>query len=196
MSEELPDDVVLVCEYDLDVLVDCIDEAAFFRRSAGTDELWLRNEFYVKRQVSAPTADDPAAAALRLLERSIRGTWGAQHPTRCLRPGLVTEAALMEIVATITAGYERNAEAAALVPGRLVEVARELGLCPEPTGTGKTHWQARCPGTGHPLYIEAAAESFGCGWCRRKGGEAELRAFVAERNRRDNARPGRGATPV
>jgi hypothetical protein len=187
MSEELPDDVVLVCEYDLNVLVDCIDEAAFFRRSDGTDELWLRNELYVKRQVSAPTADDPAAAALRLLERSIRGTWGAQYPTRCLRPGLVTEAALMEIVATITARYESNAEAAALVPSRLVEVARELGLCPEPTGTGKTHWQANCPGTNHPLYIEAAAESFGCGYCRRKGGEAELRAFVAER-----ARPRRG----
>jgi hypothetical protein len=60
-------------------------------------------------------------------------------------------------------------------------VARELGLGPEPTGTGPVHWQARCPGTNHPLYIQAATGMFGCGWCKRKGGEAELREFVAER---------------
>lgn len=184
MRGELSDDDVLVCEYVLDVGVDCFDEAAYFRRSGGTDELWFRNDLHMERPVFAPTAGEPSAAARRLLEQSIRGSWGAQYPSRFLRAGLVAEADLKAIVATITGEYESRAAQARSIASRLVEVARELGLGPEPTGTGGTHWQARCPGTNHPLYIQAAAESFGCGWCKQKGGEAELRKFVAERKRK------------
>ena len=187
MREALPADVVLACEYELEVLIASFEEEAHFRRSGGIDELWLRNRYYVDRAASAPTDGDEAPAARRLLEQSIRGSWGSQYPSRFRRAGLVAEADLDEIVARIRGEHERYAAKAESVPSRLVDVARELALGPEPTGTGGTHWQARCPGTNHPLYIEAAAESFGCGWCKRKGAEAELRAFVAER-----ARPRRG----
>ena len=63
----------------------------------------------------------------------------------------------------------------------IILVARELELNPQPTGTGPDYWQATCPMTNHPLYINAAENEFGCGWCKRKGGIKELRAFVKER---------------
>ena len=84
----------------------------------------------------------------------------------------------------IRADLERHdAEARGRETG-IVRVARELGLAPERTGTGPVHWQARRPGTNHPLNIQAATGTFGCGWCKRMGGEAELRAVAAERRSR------------
>lgn len=62
-------------------------------------------------------------------------------------------------------------------------VARKLGLFPQPTGTGPDLWQARCPGAGHPLYVNAEVNEFGCGWCRCKGGVKDLRVFVNERKK-------------
>lgn len=63
----------------------------------------------------------------------------------------------------------------------IIHVARELGLNPEPTGIGPVQWYARCPGSrGHSVMITTSNDEFGCGYCRVKGGVAELRAFVAE----------------
>lgn len=63
----------------------------------------------------------------------------------------------------------------------IIHVARELGLNPEPAGTGPIQWHAKCPGKGHTLMIATSNDDFGCGYCRVNGGVDELRAFVAER---------------
>ena len=63
----------------------------------------------------------------------------------------------------------------------IVHVARELGLNPEPAGIGPVQWWARCPGKNHQLMITTSSNTFGCGYCQRKGGPAELRSFVADR---------------
>lgn len=183
----LPPGSVLVCAYLLWVGIDHIDEEAWFVRSAGVDTLWLRNEYQQNRPLSAPSADAPEVAARRLFEEAIRGSWGFQCPTQLVRPGLLSEEDLKEILASIHADLERRAEEARSRESDIVRAARELGLGPEPTGTGPVHWQACCPGTSHPLFIQAETGSFGCGWCKRKGGEAELRAFVAERRAKAKA---------
>ncbi len=180
----IPADAVFVCEYEQDVVLDSFEESAYFRRTGGTDELWITSYYQTKLAVSAPTADELLVAARRLLDRYIRGSWGFQGPKGMLTPGLMSADDLNALLSEIQADHDRNVVAAKSIESRLVEVARELGLCPEPTGTGGTHWQARCPGTNHPLYIEASVETFGCGWCKRKGGEAELREFVRERRER------------
>lgn len=179
----VPPDALLVCVYVLDVGLADIDEEAWLARAEGTDELWVRSVYRTQKAVSSPSAGDPAAAARRLLEASIRGGWAFEYPKTLLQPGLVSKEELDRILATIRADHERRDAEARARESRIVEVARELRLGPEPTGTGPAHWQARCPGTNHPLYIQSETETFGCGWCKRKGGEAELRAFVAERRR-------------
>lgn len=177
----VPSDAVLVCAYLLWVGIDHIDEEAWFLRSSGVDTLWRWNQHQHSRPFSAPSAAAPDVAARRLFEMTIRGAWAFQCPTHVVRPGLLSEEDVKQILASIHADLERHAEEARSSEGDIVRVARELGLGPEPTGTGPVHWRARCPGTNHPLYIQAATGTFGCGWCRRKGGEAELRKFVAER---------------
>jgi hypothetical protein len=183
-ASTIPADAVFVCAYEQDVFLTTFEESAYIRRASGTDELWITSQYQTKLAVSDPTADDLPVAARRLLDQYYRSLWAIQGPKKILTPGLLCAEDLNALLTTIQADHDRNVAAAKSIDSRLVEVARELGLCPEPTGTGGTHWQARCPGTNHPLYIEAAVESFGCGWCRRKGGEAELRDFVRERRER------------
>ena len=63
----------------------------------------------------------------------------------------------------------------------IINVARELGLQPEPAGTGPVQWYANCPGRrGHRLMITTSDDQFGCGYCSVRGGVGELRAWVAE----------------
>lgn len=180
----VPPGSLFVCSYLLYVGIDDIDEEAWLARAGGVDTLWLRNMARTKEGPSAPSADAPDIAARRLLERSIRGSWAFQFPKSVGTPGLVSEEDLKGILAAIRADLERNDAEARSRESGIVRAARELRLEPEPTGTGPVHWQARCPGTNHPLFIQAETGTFGCGWCRRKGGEAELRAFVEERRSR------------
>ena len=63
----------------------------------------------------------------------------------------------------------------------IVHTARQLGLCPEPAGTGPVQWYANCPGSkGHRLMLSAGCDEFGCGYCRVDGGVDELRAFAED----------------
>ena len=63
----------------------------------------------------------------------------------------------------------------------IIHVARELGLYPEPTGTGPVQWRGRCPRvSGHPLMITTSSDEFFCGYCSVSGGVDELRAFYAK----------------
>lgn len=183
----VPRGSVLVCSYLLYVGIDHLDEEAWLARSGGLDALWLRNRFGTTEGPSAETAGRPEVAARRLLEMAIRGSWAFQLPTEVVRPGLVSGEDLERILASVRADLERHDAEARGRETVIVRVARELGLDPESTGSGPDHWQARCPGTNHPLYVQAATGTFGCGWCRRKGGEAELRGFVEERRSRDRA---------
>ena len=70
---------------------------------------------------------------------------------------------------------------------QIVEVAIELGLNPRPAGHNDTAWIADCPRRSHTLMLSPSLNEFGCGYCRRKGDAAELRAFVdyVESLRRD-----------
>ena len=61
----------------------------------------------------------------------------------------------------------------------IIHVARELGLHPQPAGTGPVQWYARCPGARwHQIMITTSDDQFGCGYCRVRGGVEELREFA------------------
>lgn len=76
-------------------------------------------------------------------------------------------------------------------PSELIGAARELQLLPRPVGGNATSWVANCPGTHHTLMIESSSNSWGCGYCRQKGGPEELRTFVRGRESKQTARRAR-----
>jgi hypothetical protein len=85
---------------------------------------------------------------------------------------------------------ERSSQAAQAEEERratpIVTMARELSLNPWPAGHNEKAWMANCPRTNHWLMISTENNEFGCGYCGRKGGPAELRSFYEARNRRES----------
>ena len=109
---------------------------------------------------------------------------GFGWPREFLVAGAVDGPAYHAVIRTIESELEQNAATALRDESELVVAARELGLSPEPTGTNPHHWRARCPDTNHGLMIHSESDTFGCGYCRRRGGPDELRAFVEARRSR------------
>ena len=180
----LPDDLELVCEYELALQFDGTTETAYHRRTDSHAELWVDTECGRGRVFAAPLDDPGGASAEFLLGARFHGLVGYAWPEKLLKPGLVDKAAFRSIVTNLEKKLDRNARAARADRSAIIELAEELGLGPVPTGTGPDHWQARCLGRKHYLYISSSANSFGCGYCRIKGGLDELRELVRERRER------------
>jgi len=210
-GRSLPHDVRFACAYELFIQALDFEGAVFLRRTENTDELWIvvgeslptvrrisdgtaspqdfeRGEYFsVGRVFAIKRKGEELTACLKLMELLFRATYGFEHPEKFIAPGIVDKSAYDRLLKRLDDEHEENRRKAREGETEIIKVARELGLSPKPTGEGPSHWFARCPGkihgkTGnHVLFINAAEDSFGCGWCRRKGGVEELRAFVRER---------------
>lgn len=204
----LPKDLRFVCAYHLDIGPDLVDEAAFLRKAADRDELWIAAGFTlstlgdiavgdatlkcIEREANfglgcafaaSPIADE-LSACLNLLDHLFRARLGFYWPRKLSVAGIVKEADFNKLLGQIDRELKDNAEKARQKETEIIRVARELTLCPEPTGKDPVYWQARCPEMNHPIYINSVDNSFFCGWCKRKGGIEELRAFAEERKGR------------
>lgn len=133
---------------------------------------------------AVPREGTESKSCLGLLERLFRARVGFYWPTDFIAPGIITKAAYDALAARLKQEWQENEQAARQRETEIIAVARELGLCPHPAGTGPDHWYATCPRHSHVLFMNAAAGSFGCPWCKRKGGVEELRALVKERGQR------------
>ncbi len=182
-ADRLPTDARFVCEYDLYLGVDTIDEEAFIRSGNDQDELWIATELGLGPAVVAPREGNQAQAAQNLLGILFRSRVGFAWPSGFVSGGIVDEAAFDLIVSSIEAELDDNSEKAQKNLAEIVITAQDLGLSPTPAGMAPDHWQARCPETNHHLDIDAADNVFGCGWCNRKGGPSELRAFFEKRRK-------------
>jgi hypothetical protein len=202
----LPAEARFACAYLVDVGIGDLSEVAFFGRTDGRDELWIVMDANMQviatlaaaagrsvgqdvginagRAVSRPLEGAEGEAALELLGILFRSRVGFSWPSRFLAAGIVSASAFDGVVRQMEDELKANAAAAARNETVIVKTARELGLRPQPTGTHPALWRATCPKTNHHLDIDASAGQFGCGWCRRRGGPEDLRAFAAERDAR------------
>lgn len=63
-----------------------------------------------------------------------------------------------------------------------IEFLRANGLNPQPHNADKGQWISRCvSGGNHPMMISVFTDEFGCGWCKKKGGQKELENWIKER---------------
>lgn len=203
----MPKDAIFVCAYYLNIGPDSIEVAAFFRQVEGADELWIAagteypflKKFYagspslkdIERcsnygigcAFRVPSEGEEHAACYALLDRFIRVRSLAEWPETCFAGGMVSWEEYNGLIDRFKYELKENARKAREHETEIIEIARELGLSPQPYGTGPSYWwQARCPGKNHPLFINAEDNTFFCGWCSRNGGIEELRAFVEERD--------------
>jgi hypothetical protein len=64
----------------------------------------------------------------------------------------------------------------------LIRYCSDRNLYPEPEGSSPHNWQANCPSDrAHHFYISTHSSTWGCGYCKRKGGLEELKEWMKER---------------
>jgi hypothetical protein len=191
---------------DNDVGIDNINEALFLVREDLQDLLWSLTTYsekttrenldaresgdptWIKRKITcgcvagAPREGTQSKAATRLLDALVRARIPYQFPRPPYLPGLLTRKELGDIVGAVTEELKLNALAAEAAQrgneAPIHKLARELGLNPRPAGHNNTAWIADCPRRSHTIMLSPSLNEFGCGYCRRKGGPAELRAFA------------------
>ncbi|WP_290793957.1 hypothetical protein [Halomonas sp.] len=195
----VPDDAELACLQEINLgAVDVIPEALFFRRQDGQDELWSaglthdapgkpREEqlasAYQQGRVAWAGSQGTRATGAEILFRALTA---ARHvhvrPVGYLEGPLITASAHQRIVGELEAENERNTrEAEAQSQAPIIVMARRLGLRPKPAGASPSAWYADCPGKSHRLMVSSSSNEFGCGYCRVKGGTAELEALHGQR---------------
>lgn len=75
----------------------------------------------------------------------------------------------------------KQQEEAKLNSTELTEVCSRYKLNPEPINHDGTSWKANCPSGAHHR-IMISADSWGCGYCRKKGGIKELVSWLEQVN--------------
>ncbi|MCE9614868.1 MAG: hypothetical protein K8T26_11365 [Lentisphaerae bacterium] len=205
----VPEGAVLACIYELSCGLGETEEAAYVRVADGQVQLWICADtagnfpLFAEKQgedelseflraetfglsATGPSKGDLKSDAVGLLETFFQAQTGFQGPTRnVIRPGLVSESDYLALVDRLEHEYSEHIRKATEQASAIVAAADTLGLNPRPSGRGPSGWWANCPGTGHMIEIQVATNLFYCGYCRRGGGEAELRQFVAERRRKE-----------
>jgi hypothetical protein len=197
-SGPLPNCAQFVCAYEMGFGIDDLPEAVFLVQGE-TDELWIirdppdgllemlaaGDELSPLTAMNAVTARhqlDRQRSAAVLLDALFEAGLGFCWPTRHLISGIIDREAFAGIVENLQARIDAREQAArSYADAPIVLAARECRLNLEPSGTSPIAWMARCPGTNHSLMIGADTNTWGCGWCKRKGGPEELKAFVVER---------------
>src|SRR5262245_18689794 len=202
----VPVDALFVGAWDNDLGIDNINEALFLVRDERQDLLWsltTNSEKTTRESLDARESGDPAwikseitygcvagaprdgtqsEAATRLLDALVRARVFYQFPRPPYLPGLLTSAELSDIARAVSDELEHNARAAKATQqcqkAQIIEVASELGLDPRPAGHNDSAWIADCPRRSHTLMLSPSLNEFVCGYCRRKGVAAVLRAFV------------------
>ena len=183
----VPIDAVFVGTWDNDVGIFEITEALFLVRDDRQDLLWSlttysNSELSCGCVAGALREGTQREAATRLLGALVRARVGLQFPRPPYLTGLLESNELSDIANAVSEELKRNTLAAKAAQQRqkveIVEVAGELGLNPRPAGHDDSAWIADCPRRTHTLMLSPSLNEFGCGYCRRKGDAAELRAFV------------------
>ena len=194
------EELELACVYELGDGIYTALEILWFRRTEYADSLWSILYEQLPEDVEiedieayasdlelvarAPVADTSRAAAKELFQYLVRSRVGHHTPGDRRAGNLNSKRAYLEAKKAVGNELKRNRRAASRgIESPIVQTARRLRLGPETTGRSPVSWQARCPKANHYLAISSASNTFGCGYCKRKGGPEELETFVIERNR-------------
>ena len=209
-STVLPKDSVALCAYQLLVQgIADMDQIAYIHSTPSQDELWMVTEevlfdtskeaivnespgldtlfqgqsMQAMRVLTMNHTDSIFSSGMFLLSEYFDAVCGFYSPVKLLSEGLLHRSDYEGINHRRKATIRRNQEAVSKSETKIIKVATQLGLHPQPPLLNPEIWSARCPGTGHQLYINARKNEFGCGYCCRKGGPKALREFAASRKR-------------
>lgn len=84
------------------------------------------------------------------------------------------------VVNRINEEVGHNVKRAIELKNSFIEFLEKSNLNPTPDGNNRHQWLAKCPFSGakHPIMISTKNNTFGCGWCHKKGNQADLEKYL------------------
>ena len=188
------------------------DVILYWFRNKHQDELWIQNtgedgmhtdyddlengvkSLDIYRQVKSDLPSFSLAitsqaservTCVHLLSRYCRDLIPVSAPGRFIAPGLLSKTDFDFVIGSIKDDIRSNRQDSAKSKSEIISTAEGLGLQPEPPFLSPGIWSAICPRTNHHLYLSSTSNTFGCGYCGKKGGPIELAEFVKERRKRE-----------
>jgi hypothetical protein len=202
---KIPANAQFLGAWERDLGIAELNEALFLVRQDGRTVLWslaTDGEKLIKESLATRASGDPnwvnskctcccvagvprqltkSEAGTVLLSSLVRARFPHEFPGPPYIPGLLTTDELASLVGAIAEEFKINKLAAEAAQrgheAPILKLARELGLHPKPAGHDSNAWTADCPRRNHSIMISPSLNEFGCGYCRRKGGLAELQEF-------------------
>ncbi len=185
---------ILIAEVEVDICGLEVDDCrVLLERGPEGDVIHLRHREYTGQDCSitlpaAPGTDRETAGVS--LGRAVRE--GSAWIYDVIQAGVLDLEACQRIVDQAREAWRADRDAATSAareadersPSRIVAAARAAGLSPEPDGRRAHQWIASCPGGHHSIMLSTGSETFGCGYCKQKGGPDKLASFVARRRAR------------
>lgn len=117
----------------------------------------------------------------------VRSRWPHEEAREIVTLGLIGvdlwDAELARFHALTLFNREAAQTSEAAKTSRVLEMAKSLGLNPQPHGNGSHNWVARCPRRDiHPLLISTKSDEWGCPYCAKNGSADDLKVFADEIN--------------
>ena len=97
--------------------------------------------------------------------------------------GYLKETDFKAIILEITRVLAENNALAKSIKTPLLRYLEAQGLQPKPSGLDAHAWLAACPFSNkkHFMMVSSKTNTYGCGWCKKKGGQASLVAYFEGR---------------
>jgi|TARA_R110000796_G_scaffold39386_1_gene98306 hypothetical protein len=93
--------------------------------------------------------------------------------------GFLTEEGFNKIISGIKSELDKNNDLANAFATPFINYLESQSLRPNPSGNNKYSWLSDCPFSfhGHYMMVSTKENTFGCGWCKKKGSQKDLENY-------------------
>jgi hypothetical protein len=95
-------------------------------------------------------------------------------------PGYINQEDFESIILEVKKEIKDSKKEGLKTANHFTEYLKSQSLDPRPSGDNKYLWLANCPFSRgfHFMMISTETNTFGCGWCKKKGGQKALKDYL------------------
>ena len=100
---------------------------------------------------------------------------------RFRKEGLLYEKEFYAIIDRVREKRDQNIKRAKELKTPFIDYLEKVNLYPIPDGKNEYQWLAKCPYSEgkHYIMVSTKNDTYGCGWCRKKGNQQDLEDYLA-----------------
>jgi 3-deoxy-D-arabino-heptulosonate 7-phosphate (DAHP) synthase len=101
---------------------------------------------------------------------------------KIIKGGLIDKTSVEQIIHNIRELYSKIKQKTELLKTDFIDYLKEKGLDPIPSGIDEFSWYAKCCYSKgkHFMMVSTKSNTFGCGYCRKKGDVNDLKLFYSK----------------